>query len=91
MAPKGYTLNGKQAYTFDNKFETKVVPVNDDYSYIRFEGASDWRMIGEPLIVHTLPYDVIKNSTLICDVPDGATLNENNECLATLDLAPKKR
>ena len=48
-------------------------------------------MVGEPQIVSTLPYSVITNSTLICDVPDNAVLNENNECDASLQLAPKMR
>ena len=91
MAPKGYTLNGKTAYKYDKEIITKVVPASEDYSYISFEGAADWNMVNEPQIVSTLPFEVIKNSTLICDVPDGATLDEYNECTGTLDLAPKKR
>ncbi len=91
MAPNGYILQGKYAYKVIQETKTKVVPVCDDYSYITFPGASDWQMVGEPIIVTTLPYDTISNSTLICDVPDGSVLNSNNEVTATLDLAPKKR
>jgi len=90
MAPSGYVLDGKQAKKTVVETITKVVPQCDDYSYIKFEGASDWEMVGEPTIVATLPYEVIQNSTLICDVADGATLNEFNETTGTLDLAPKK-
>ena len=91
MAPSGYALNGTHAIKYDTERVTKIVPVADDYSYITFHGASDWKLVTEPQIVHTLPYSVIQNSTLICDIPDGAVLNDNNECYGTLDLAPKKR
>lgn len=91
MAPSGYALNGTHAIKYDTERVTKIVPVADDYSYITFHGASDWQLVTEPQIVHTLPFSVIQNSTLICDIPDGAVLNDNNECYGTLDLAPKKR
>ncbi len=91
MAPNGYVLNGTHAIRSISEIHTKVVPVSDDYSYIHFTGASDWQMIDEPQIVSTLPYDVIQNSTLICDVPDNAELNDQNQCIGTLNLAPRKR
>jgi len=90
MPQNGYTLDGTQARKTTTETITKVVPQADDYSYIKFEGASNWEIVGEPQIVSTLPYEVIQNSTLICDVADGATLNDYNETTGTLDLAPKK-
>ena len=90
-APQGFSMYGKTAYRYVTQTETKIVPASEDYSYITFPGASNWTMVGEPRIVGTLPYDCIASSTLICDVPDNAALNENNECEATLALAPKMR
>ena len=90
MAPTGYALEGSKASKYTTEARTVVVPAGTDYSLVSFPGAADYELIDE-VILHTLPYDVISNSTLICDVADGATLNENNECVGTLDLAPKKR
>ncbi len=90
-APSGYQLYGKRAYKYITERKTVIVPEGSDYSQISFANATSWEMVGEPQIVSTLPYSVITNSTLICDVPDNAVLNENNECDASLQLAPKMR
>lgn len=91
MAPNGYELFGKQAYKYVTERETKIVPESDNYDYVSFEWAVNHTLVNAPQIVRTLPYSVLEESTLICDVADGATLNEYNECTATLEIAPKKR
>ena len=96
MPPVGYGFHdaswrGEEAYKYDVQTRTVVVPADLDLNSVRFPGAEEFHIVGEPIVLNTLPYEVIENSTLICDVPDNATLNENNECMGTLDLAPKKR
>lgn len=91
VAPKGYTLNGNHATRDNVERRTYIVPAGTDLSLISFQGVTSWEIVGEPTLIHTLPYSMIEESMLICDVPDGATLDENNQCVGTLDLAPKKR
>jgi len=89
MAPSGYTLNGNKAKKTTIETRTVVVPAGTDYSFVSFPEATSFELVGEE-ILHTLSYDVINNSTLICDVADGVSLNDNNECVGTLDIVPKK-
>ena len=91
MAPAGYSLNGTKATKDEVEIRTVALPANQDVSNVSFPGATSWNLADEPQLIHTLPYSVIENSTLICDVPDGASLNDNNQCYGSLDLAPKKR
>ena len=97
MPPMGYGIHDRAAWVGQDssKLEkiTRTVALPADYPIdaVSFPGALEWHIVGEPAIITTLPYSVINDSTLICDVPDNATLNENNECVGTLDLAPKKR
>ena len=90
MAPNGYSLYGDNSIKFTTETVKKIVPVSTSYDYVTFPGSSAVEMTKEPQIISTLPYYMIDASTLICDVPDGATLNENDECNATLTLVPKK-
>lgn len=90
MAPSGYSLYGETAYKYITEEVTKIVPVSTNYDYITFPNSVAVEMLAEPQIFTTLPYSMIENSTLICDVPDGATLNESDECNASLTLVPKK-
>ncbi len=89
MAPEGFVLEGTKATKKTTETRTVVVPAGTDYSFVNFPNATDFELVNEE-ILHTKSYDVINNSTLICDVADGATLNENNECVGTLDIIPKK-
>ena len=97
MPPVSYGIHDRDAWKgsestkYETMIRTVVVPADLDLSLVSFPGACEWNLADEPVLLHTLPYSVIENSTLICDVPDNATLNENNECVGTLDLAPKKR
>ena len=94
MPPMHYGFHDaswNETYKYETQTRTVVLPADYDVNNVRFPGACDFALASEPIELSTLPYEVIKNSTLICDVPDNATLNENNECLGTLDLAPKKR
>ena len=70
--------------------KTVVLPADTNIELVSFTGACEWKLVSDPLYVETLPFDAIKDYTLICDVADNATLDENNECPADMNLAPKK-
>ncbi len=89
-APQGYILHGTKAYKVTYAEETRIVPEANDYSAVTIEGAYQYQMSAEPQIISSLPYNALDNQTLICDVPDGTSLDQNNECVAALKLAPKK-
>ncbi len=91
VAPYGYTLSGSRATRDNVERRTFIVPAGTDLNLVSFPGATSWEIVGEPTLIHTLPYSNIEESMLICDVPDGATLDEYNQCVGTLDLAPRKR
>ena len=91
MAPQGYTLVGEHAYTIVYAEEERIVPVAEDYSDVTIEGAYQYYLAGVEEIIPSLPYSELDNKTLICDVPDGATLDDKNECIGYLELAPKRR
>ncbi len=97
MPVEGYTLNGNMCYKEGNEQLVKVVPVSQtgDYSDISLDTqlTETATITGASLVdvreVSTKTYDAILDMTLICDVPDGAVLDENNQCLAAFNLVPK--
>ena len=93
MAPSGYGFHDnswRDSIKYNHVTRTVVVPADLDLSQITFNYAIDWKLVSTPIVVSTLPFSVIEDSTLICDVPDNATLNEYNKCEGTLEIAPKK-
>jgi len=92
MAPTGYTLNGDTCYRDTTSEVVKIVPKSEtgDYSDVVVPDVTSYELI-DTKEVSTEPYSAIKDTTLICDVRDGATLNESNECSATLRLVPNSR
>lgn len=92
MAPEGYILDGKKCYCETTKLVTKIVPKSKDSNYanITIPNVSKYELV-DVKEVTTLTYDSICDQTLICDVQDGAVLNEENECTATLRLVPKEQ
>lgn len=88
MAPAGYELMGDKAYRVVNQSFTKIIEKLDDYSNIQVSGLEDAEVSVEER--HTRPFEEIIDKTLIVDVPDGAVLNENQECTAAFKLVPRK-
>ena len=91
VAPQGYTLTGRHAYKIRCTEEYRIVPEADDYSNITIDNAYQYCLVGVVETIPSLPYSELDNKTLICDVPDGASLNEQGVCTGNLELAPKKR
>lgn len=97
MPVEGYTLSGNMCYKEGSEQLIKVVPVsaNGDYSSITLDSqlTETATITGASLVnvreVSTKTYDEILDMTLICDVADGAVLDENNQCLAAFNLVPK--
>lgn len=90
MAPEGYVLDGKMCYKDTDEQIVKVVPKNPNgYSNYALEGYENAELI-DVREVTTQPFSSIVDLALICDVPDSATLNEENECTASLKLAQRK-
>lgn len=93
MTPSKYSFHDnswRDSVKYNHVTRTIVVPADLDLSQITFNYATNWELIGTPIVLNTLPFSVIEDSTLICDVPDNATLNEFDKCEGTLELAPKK-
>ena len=91
IAPTGYNLVGKKAVKNEKEIKQVIVPAGTDYNAVSFPNATSWEMVADPELISTSSYDEISSSTLICDIPDGITLDENGECKGTLDLVQKKR
>lgn len=91
MAPEGYILEGSKCYKESNENIVKVVPrsATGDYSGYTIPGLENAEVV-DVMETQTLPFSAIEDLTLICDVADGATLNESNECTAKLRLAQRK-
>lgn len=97
MPVEGYTLDGDMCYKEGNEQLIKVVSVsaNGDYSNVTLDKdlTETSTIMGASLVdvqeVETKTYEAILDMTLICDVPDGAVLNENNQCVAAFNLVPK--
>lgn len=92
MAPEGYVLDGTTCYRETTKYVTKIVPRSQEstYSSVTIPNVSKYELV-DIKEVSTLTYDSICDQTLICDVQDGAVLNEENQCTATLRLVPKEQ
>lgn len=87
-APTGYILDGEKAYRVINKSYTQIIEKQSDYSNIQVNGLEDVSIdIKE---VPSRLFTDILSETLIIDVPDGTTLNENHECSASFRLVPKE-
>ncbi len=89
MAPDGYQLDGKEAFKKINATYTKVIEPKDnvDYSKITVEGLSDVQI--DYQICHTKPFSEMMDKELIVDVPDNATL-VNEQCEGSLRLVSRR-
>lgn len=88
--PENGTEKASNSIRYVTERRTVVLPADTDIECVSFTGAYKCELVSDPVYVETLPFDAIKEYTLICDVADNATLDENNECSADLNLAPKK-
>ncbi len=88
MAPEGYELYGEYAYRIINKSYKQIIEKQSDYSNIQIKDLDNVTIDVEE--VHSRPFTDILSETLIIDVPDGAVLNENQECSASFRLVPKE-
>lgn len=97
MPLEGYTLVGDMCYKEGTEQLIKVVPksATGDYSNITLDSnlTETATILNASLInvkeVQTKTYDSILDMTLICDVADGAVLDQNNQCTAAFNLVPK--
>lgn len=91
MAPAGYTLEDGQCTKTTVSTVTKIVPANEesDYSNIKITNVDSYTLL-EVEEIQTLSYEEMFGKTLVCDVDDKASLNENGYCEATFKLIPRK-
>lgn len=91
MAPAGYVLEDGVCTKTTTGTITKIVPANEtsDYSNIKITNVSGYKLVNVEEI-QTLSYEEMFGKTLVCDVKDRATLNENGYCEATFKLIPRK-
>lgn len=90
-APVGYILEGNKCIKKTYGEVTKVVPAsaNEDYSNISLAGVDNFEITNVE-VVQAKPFKELEGKTLVCDVPDGATLNEDGCCDAVLRLIPRR-
>lgn len=86
-APAGYMVDGNICYRDTTAQIVKIVPkdANGDYSKIEVPNVQKYELI-DIKETKTSTYDSICDYTIVCDVPDTATLNKDGLCEATLTL-----
>ena len=90
MPPKDYVLEGEMSTKDNYEIKKVIVPAGTNLDSVGFTNSTGYELIEEPITIHTLPFSLIKDSTLICDVPDGITLDEHGRCTGQIDLVQKK-
>lgn len=89
-APDGYTIVGEDCYKDAKEIITRVVPKSSNYDGIVATIGEEYT-VSSIISIEELPsktYAEIADKDLVCDVPDTAVPDENNNYPGTLKLVP---